>query len=331
MALLMSLLLTFLTLLKLPEGDVSNHVTYPAENYIAQASNTTTIHVGLCIIKDKLLTNYSFYLHRHEGNPSCFLSVLLMVCGDIHPCPGPRKAPVYKYPCGKCQKPVKSNQKGICCDVCDFWFHIKCINMSNNIYNAHINKPDLSWICTSCAVPFMFSDSFFSDSDSSHNDSSVSEDIDLAQIYQGFIDIRRKQPGKFLIAQININSLQYKHEELKILLENNLVDCLFVSETKFNASHVSAKYEVENYKLFRKDNTHDNGGGLVCYLRSDIPSREEVYESHPCENLTIMAHINGVKWALIGAYRKPSISAINITEKLDPIIDKCLTETSICQ
>ncbi len=320
------LLLIFATSFPSKYGDYS--VSH-AENYVAEAPNSVTIHTGLCIIQDRLLSNRSSY-PRCMTNPTCFMSVLLLVCGDIHPCPGPRKAPVYKYPCGKCQKPVKSNQKGICCDVCDFWFHTRCINMSDNIYNAHIHQQELSWLCNSCAVPFMFSNSFFNESGSSHNDSSVSEDtdIDISQIYQDFINLRRKQPGKFLIAQININSLQYKHEELKVLLDNNLVDCLFISETKLNTSHMSSNFEVDNYKLYRKDNTHDNGGGLICYLRADIPSKEEVYDSYPCENLTIMAHINGVKWALIGTYRKPRISDKNITEKLDPIVDKCMNVTN---
>lgn len=32
----------------------------------------------------------------------------------------------YKHPRGVCTTPVKSNQNGIQCDMCDFWFHAKC-------------------------------------------------------------------------------------------------------------------------------------------------------------------------------------------------------------
>ncbi len=314
----------------------------PVDHYIALADNPKSLCVGHCILYESILSPHTAFSNKratrastsnpNSNNATTFLTILILICGDIHPCPGPRKAPVYKFPCGKCDKPVKSNQKGICCDQCDVWFHIKCINMAANIYQCHVQNQDMSWLCNSCAVPFMFSDSFFSNNsftESQHNSSATSEpeEPDLRQTYDDFIGLRKKHPGNFTIAHININSLQYKHDELKILLENNLVDCLFIAETKLNDSHVSTKFEIENYQLFRKDNPHDNGGGIVCYIRSDIPAREEIFDTYPCENLSIIAHIKGVKWALIGAYRKPSISQQNITDKLDPIIDKCMDIT----
>ena len=50
---------------------------------------------------------------------------LLLLSGDIHLNPGP-----VKYPCGICSKPVKINQRGIQCDFCDKWHHIRCMNMN---------------------------------------------------------------------------------------------------------------------------------------------------------------------------------------------------------
>jgi len=46
-------------------------------------------------------------------------------------------------------------------------------------------------------------------------------------------------------------------------------------------------------------------------------------DSHPCENLTLIAHINDTKWALVAAYRKPSIPERLLQTSLDPVIDKC--------
>ena len=51
----------------------------------------------------------------------------------------------------------------------------------------------------------------------------------------------------------------------------------------------------------------------------------EDYDSHPCENLTVIVHIDNEKWAVIGTYRKPSVSQNMINVKLDPLIDKMLT------
>jgi hypothetical protein len=85
---------------------------------------------------------------------------------------------------------------------------------------------------------------------------------------------------------------------------------------------------VPNYHAFRKDNVHDNGGGLLCFIRSDIPSHIEDFDTYPCENLVVIAHIDNEKWALIGTYRKPSIPQRVINEQLDPVIDRCLAITN---
>ena len=37
--------------------------------------------------------------------------------------------PATKFPCGSCGKGVKINQPGVQCDVCDVWFHSKCLGL----------------------------------------------------------------------------------------------------------------------------------------------------------------------------------------------------------
>ena len=52
----------------------------------------------------------------------CCMLLLLGLSNDINPNPGPIKSP-----CGLCSKPVKWNQRAVCCDNCDLWYHIRCI------------------------------------------------------------------------------------------------------------------------------------------------------------------------------------------------------------
>ena len=52
---------------------------------------------------------------ERKSNTWLFLSLLLL-SGDICPNPGPRNI---LDPCGICKKPVKSSQRGICCDLCN--------------------------------------------------------------------------------------------------------------------------------------------------------------------------------------------------------------------
>lgn len=59
-------------------------------------------------------------------NPSRRLLLsLLLLSGNMELNPGPQ----YKQPCGKCTRPLKSNQKGIKCYMCDVWYHAKCSNV----------------------------------------------------------------------------------------------------------------------------------------------------------------------------------------------------------
>ena len=80
---------------------------------------------------------------------------LLLLCGDIMQNPGPSSPPTtkgrlrYKFPCGICEKPVKSNQKGIQCDFCDLWYHARCLDL------IFTNTPGL---VNNCHSPDKFSD-----------------------------------------------------------------------------------------------------------------------------------------------------------------------------
>lgn len=88
-----------------------------------------------------------------------FLHLLLLLGGDIEANPGQ-----WKFPCGICSKPLKSNQMGIQCDECEQWFHVRpdCCDLSNEMYEILANS-SCSWICPLCGLP-NYSDSFFDNS-----------------------------------------------------------------------------------------------------------------------------------------------------------------------
>ena len=54
-----------------------------------------------------------------------------------------------RFPCGECQRSVTSNHRGICCDQCNKWYHIRCAGITDNEYRRLSNSP-ASWICTTC-------------------------------------------------------------------------------------------------------------------------------------------------------------------------------------
>ena len=83
-----------------------------------------------------------------------FVLKLLLLCGDIDLNPGP----LWKYPCGVCNKPVRSNQNSLQCDYCELWFHSRCC-VNDYIYVSLANSSCL-WICCDCGLP-SFSSSLF--------------------------------------------------------------------------------------------------------------------------------------------------------------------------
>ena len=81
-----------------------------------------------------------------------------MLSGDISTNPG-----AVKYPCGKCSKPVKRNQRGIYCEDCTYWYHIKCIDLPIDEYQR-LSTSSECWYCANCILP-IFSNSFFNTED----------------------------------------------------------------------------------------------------------------------------------------------------------------------
>ena len=62
----------------------------------------------------------------------------LLLCGDVEYNPGPSQP---KYPCGTCQRAVRSNQPGVQCEVCYLWYHTKCLGLTSMDYSK-LQQPD---------------------------------------------------------------------------------------------------------------------------------------------------------------------------------------------
>ena len=86
-------------------------------------------------------------LHRcpHHTLPNGFW--LLLLAGDVELNPGP-----VRFPCTVCQKPVKCNQRGIQCSICDNWTHAKCGSVSIEEYVRLGEREDDPWVCPSCVI-----------------------------------------------------------------------------------------------------------------------------------------------------------------------------------
>jgi hypothetical protein len=82
---------------------------------------------------------------------------------------------------------------------------------------------------------------------------------------------KKKHPKNFVISYININSLRYKFDAIKELLTENIVDLLSIAEVKLDWTFNDNLFVADRYKVQRRDRTK-NGGGILSFIQSDIPS-----------------------------------------------------------
>ena len=130
-----------------------------------------------------------------------------------------------------------------------------------------------------------------------------------------------------IIAHLNINFLYNKFEGLKNLIHGK-IDLLILSETKINDSFTTNQFLIEGFSPpFRKDRDA-HGGGLVIYVREDIPSNLLKPQTLPenIEAIFIELNLKNNKWLLIGGYNpnKNSISYFlnRISHEIDTKLHK---------
>ena len=86
-------------------------------------------------------------------------------------------------------------------------------------------------------------------------------------------EIRIRNINRVIIGTLNINSLPLKFEQLKLIIGNYL-DILVIQETKLDPSFSDEQFMISGYtKPYRLDRNR-NGGGVIIYVREDIPSKK---------------------------------------------------------
>ena len=220
--------------------------------------------------------------------------LLLILSGDISQNPGPTTPTKsglhkhYKYPCGICEKPVKSNQKGVQCDSCDLWYHLRCLSMCSEDYEGLANAS--VWICSSCDYP-NFSSSITS-SDHPVEQSNLFSYLDQSEQLESTTGpdlgpeseigpplftssppstIRSSNTRDIKLCSININSIRGKILEFQSFVETESPDVIAVQETKIDSSVTNAELLPSElgYSIIRKDRCM-GGGGVLLAVKSEL-------------------------------------------------------------
>ena len=122
-----------------------------------------------------------------------------------------------------------------------------------------------------------------------------------------------KSKGLHLV-YVNINSLLPKIDELPYKA-NSSNAAGEISESKFDESVLQSEIQINNYDLIRRDRNR-NGGGVACYIRSDIGYIQKQYFREEIKNIFFEILLPKTKSQVVGIiYRLPSEN--NILEILN--------------
>ena len=120
-----------------------------------------------------------------------------------------------------------------------------------------------------------------------------------------FKKLRCKFPKNVIISYLNINSIRNKLDSLSCMV-GDLVDVLTVAESKLDSSFPNLQFSIPNFKSpYRLDITAQSGG-LLTYVRADIPSRLLSFNfPKDIQILPIEINLRKCKWLLLNVYRPP--------------------------
>ena len=116
-------------------------------------------------------------------------------------------------------------------------------------------------------------------------------------------ELRKSNPFKVIISHININSIRNKFEPLKKMIQDN-IDILLVSETKLDDTFPIGQIYIDGYATpYRFDRT-SHGGGILLYIREDIPSKILKFEpvQNNFEGFFVEINLRKKKWLLSCSY-----------------------------
>ena len=140
--------------------------------------------------------------------------------------------------------------------------------------------------------------------------------------YQILNSMRVSNVDRLIIGQLNINSLKNKLEGLKLIVKGN-IDILIITESKLDDTFPINQFIIQGFAPPFRADRNKNGGGVIIYVREDIPSREMTV--HPTainfEGIFFEINLKKSKWLLFGGYNPHKDNISNFLNQLGPILD----------
>ena len=156
----------------------------------------------------------------------------------------------------------------------------------------------------------------------SPSSSSYDLDYDVENtMFNRLSEIRSHNTNKIIIAELNINSIRNKFEQLVENIDKN-VDILLIVETKLDDSFPIKQFYIEGSQQFRLDRS-SHGGGLILYVRDNIPIKQlkQFCIHDDVEAIAIEINLWKRKWFICGSYNPQENKIIHHLDHVGKLID----------
>ena len=203
-------------------------------------------------------------LNYYPNSDSCFQLIRIAKSAVISLNPVPsinQNTGLGKPTCQHCTKTIAKNHRAVQCGVCQFNFHMKCASISPKDY-----KTTMSWICSKClqeTLPVSLRVESEEALDQLALDASIIDSTDLLTFSPSLTAQARKQDNileegkrnfsELLLVHLNVNSIQNKIDEIKLLNKDLKAQIIFLSEMKIDSSYHDVQFTIQGYIIYRKD------------------------------------------------------------------------------
>ena len=150
---------------------------------------------------------------------------------------------------------------------------------------------------------------------------SVDESCDTPLLLR---NLKLKNTNRLILGHLNINSIVGKFDHFKVLIENN-IDILVLAETKIDASFPNAQFRIDGFSAPFTLDRNRFGGGVLIYVREDIPCKQLTKHILPddIEGIFVEINLRKTKWLLFGGYRPPRQQAEYFLKHVNYALDTC--------
>ena len=154
----------------------------------------------------------------------------------------------------------------------------------------------------------------------SFNLSDVAIDTDPLHILK---KLKIRNINRLIIGHLNINYIRNKFNSLKLLIKGN-VDILVITESKLDNTFPIQQFVIEGYNLPYRLDKNASSGGVIIYIREDIPARELTYCTIPkiIEGIFLEINLRKTKWLLFGGYNNIKSNIGHFLDNLGAILDQ---------